>query len=261
MAILEDFEEYEPDGTLDPAVRYDGKAGPDWGVSTAGTFSQRPIIRNYDAATPFTTPTPAGGGTTGVWFQPFVVGNFVTVDYDPCSGLGLWLFHNYNSATAIDSNPLAISWAGVDAAGGINVAINAGQIVVMQWYDDGTYDETTSTTAAPTDPLVDADAGWYGAWMDISLRRGSGWAVRNIDGTVYLAADFPWPIAQAASWSLSCEQRESANRTMVDNVYGFPGNEAKPVTRLYPRDDGRGMSSAPRVWPPSRANRIIGGFQ
>lgn len=35
-----------------------------------------------------------------------------------------------------------------------------------------------------------------------------------------------------------------------------------PVVRLYPRDDGRGMSSAPRIWPPAKGrSRVIGGYQ
>lgn len=35
-----------------------------------------------------------------------------------------------------------------------------------------------------------------------------------------------------------------------------------PVVRLFPRDDGRGMSSAPRIWPqPKGRSRIIGGYQ
>lgn len=36
----------------------------------------------------------------------------------------------------------------------------------------------------------------------------------------------------------------------------------QPVVRLYPRDDGRGMSSAPRIWPrPKGTSRIIGGYR
>jgi len=33
------------------------------------------------------------------------------------------------------------------------------------------------------------------------------------------------------------------------------------VIRRYPRDDGRGMSSAPRLFPPTKANRVFGGYQ
>lgn len=35
----------------------------------------------------------------------------------------------------------------------------------------------------------------------------------------------------------------------------------KPVARLYPRDDGKGASSAPRMVPPPRAARLVGGHQ
>lgn len=33
------------------------------------------------------------------------------------------------------------------------------------------------------------------------------------------------------------------------------------VTRLWPRDDGRGLSPGPRIHPPTRAQRIVGGYQ
>jgi len=34
-----------------------------------------------------------------------------------------------------------------------------------------------------------------------------------------------------------------------------------PVARLWPRDDGRGITSAPRIVPASKATRIFGGYQ
>ena len=36
-------------------------------------------------------------------------------------------------------------------------------------------------------------------------------------------------------------------------------NEATPATRLWPRDDNRGISATNRIHPPPRANRIVGG--
>jgi hypothetical protein len=262
MAVLEDFEAYEGSGDYQATPnRYDGKTGDGWGISTAGTFDQRPMIRGYTDLTNFFTPAPAGGGDKGLWFQPFASGNVVTVDYDPCSGLGLWLFQNYNTTAAVDANPVAISWASETLAGGINVAVNNGDLVVVQWYDDGDYDEVTSTTPAPTTPL-DEDPVWCGAWMDIGLRRGDGWWVRDLEGGTYLAASYPWTIpAGSLSWSLSCEQENSSNRTMVDTIYGYPGSNSRPAVRMFPRDDGRGMSSAPRIHPAPKSGRIIGGYQ
>jgi len=37
--------------------------------------------------------------------------------------------------------------------------------------------------------------------------------------------------------------------------------EVLEVVRQYPRDDGRGLSSAPRLYPPPRARRRVGGYQ
>lgn len=42
---------------------------------------------------------------------------------------------------------------------------------------------------------------------------------------------------------------------------GVPGPPRVAVTRLYPRDDARGLSSAARIHPPTKARRIVGGYQ
>ena len=39
----------------------------------------------------------------------------------------------------------------------------------------------------------------------------------------------------------------------------YPG--LNPVIRQYPRDDGRGLSGAPRLHPPVKASRLAGGYQ
>lgn len=45
-------------------------------------------------------------------------------------------------------------------------------------------------------------------------------------------------------------------------IYRHPPDVlVRTVARLWPRDDGLGISSAPRIWPPTKANRIIGGYQ
>jgi hypothetical protein len=36
--------------------------------------------------------------------------------------------------------------------------------------------------------------------------------------------------------------------------------EGTPVVRQWPRDDVRGVSAAPRLWPPSKTRRIAGGY-
>lgn len=36
---------------------------------------------------------------------------------------------------------------------------------------------------------------------------------------------------------------------------------SRPVVRQWPRDDGRGWSSAPRLYPPTKATRAVGGYQ
>jgi hypothetical protein len=50
---------------------------------------------------------------------------------------------------------------------------------------------------------------------------------------------------------------ETAPWRVYDAWFEYPGRTA---VRKYPRDDGLGHSSAPRKYPPTKANRIIGGY-
>lgn len=51
----------------------------------------------------------------------------------------------------------------------------------------------------------------------------------------------------------------------LDGLYIDPQVEVAslyPVVRQYPRDDGAGLSAAPRLYPPpKRQQRVVGGFQ
>ncbi len=40
-----------------------------------------------------------------------------------------------------------------------------------------------------------------------------------------------------------------------------PTGTALPAARQWPREDGRGWSSAPRLYPPPKSSRIVGGHQ
>lgn len=47
---------------------------------------------------------------------------------------------------------------------------------------------------------------------------------------------------------------------VVNQIHAWIGPE-DPVCRIYPRDDARGITSTARVWPPPKANRLIGGYR
>lgn len=39
-----------------------------------------------------------------------------------------------------------------------------------------------------------------------------------------------------------------------------PTTDDTPATRLFPRDDALGLGSAPRIFPPPRGGRVVGGY-
>lgn len=75
-------------------------------------------------------------------------------------------------------------------------------------------------------------------------------------------------------WTVDHDEFQGEFRTFLDNVsvtHEDPDPAAPTAaprrvvtshsTRLFPRDDGAGMSSAPRLYPPPRAGRVFGGHQ
>lgn len=84
------------------------------------------------------------------------------------------------------------------------------------------------------------------------------------DADVPLAADdvvICWPLRGALSTSDTWTRNA---RIAVKFVLRAPRfrflYEGSPVVRQYPRDDTRGVSSAPRLWPRSKSHRIAGGY-
>lgn len=49
--------------------------------------------------------------------------------------------------------------------------------------------------------------------------------------------------------------------TLHDFQVWVSESELPPIVQVFPRDDGRGLSSAPQVYPESKATRVYGGIQ
>lgn len=78
---------------------------------------------------------------------------------------------------------------------------------------------------------------------------GSGTALTKSPSNTYLVRT----VAQHSGWVFNVNVNQIRAWTWVRD-------DVTPV-RLYPRDDGRGMSSAPRLWPPAKGrSRVIGGY-
>lgn len=75
-----------------------------------------------------------------------------------------------------------------------------------------------------------------------------------IDSNVTAAAAGGLPFAAAA-------QSDTAGTYVrfYEVALEFVYDDDLACVRLYPREDGRGISSAPRIYPPPRSGRIVGG--
>lgn len=264
--ILESFE----GGTTDNV--YDSTVGDGWTVTAINRTSgfAQPVYRPLPDPL-YLTPAPAtpgeGMGLGFVGSSAWALG----ISYSSCAGLGGYFFSDSNgaggwSAMAMD---VLISFNNVAAAGSVAVSRYGHDLEIRELYDDleTVVDQTTTVT------LTDfVDTGGFepsGAWLEISFHESSGWNVRNgRTGSLIAHGDYPWSIPPGAAWSLNYRPNadgpsgpSGSVRGAVDNLYGWPGSAAAAAVRLFPRDDGRGMSSAPRIHPAPRSGRVIGGHQ
>ncbi|WP_182377902.1 hypothetical protein [Nocardioides sp. WS12] len=259
MAILEDFE----GGTVDDL--YDETAGDGWTVQALNRTSgfAQPTYRPLPDPT-WSIPAPPGvAGDQGLAFTGSSAWA-LSVDYAICAGLGGFFYSDQAGAGGSSSSSLIVSIGFVNeqAAGSITVDRRGDELRINEFYDDlVTYVDNDSTVVlGGTFPRP--------VWLEINLLRTGGWTIRDVDADVVLAhGDYPYLIPASAPWDLNMQPNQSGPggpsgsiRVMADDIYGFDGSSVAPAVRLFPRDDGRGMSSAPRIWPPPKANRVIGGY-
>ena len=95
-------------------------------------------------------------------------------------------------------------------------------------------------------------------WLYVSLEPGGRWEV-GTEGAVIATGVEPVFDTSIRTWTFIYFGAVDDGITLVDDIWVAYG---PPVVRLYPRDDGRGMSSAPRIIPAAKGrSRVIGGYQ
>lgn len=106
--------------------------------------------------------------------------------------------------------------------------------------------------------VASAQVGIGGVEMDYA-KMFPPWKISAANGT-YLNVGFLF--SDSPSIRPAENSNVNANEWRAD-VFGLIGTgiEVKGVTRQHPRDDGRGHSSGPRLYPPTKAQRIFGGYQ
>lgn len=111
-----------------------------------------------------------------------------------------------------------------------------------------------------------------GAWYRLGCTWDAAAMVTTLStpsGDVLFTETYPWPtpptVPISTSFGLLVESVSRGDLLYIDDLdftrlpFVPLVQAARPVTRLYPRDDAAGLSSAPRIHPPPRARRIIGG--
>lgn len=160
-----------------------------------------------------------------------------------------------------------ISWSAPDDTfGSITLSLYGGSapgpFVEATLYVD--YDNGLGVVTSEQD-LTGHD--WFG-WHRMTWGPSGDWSVATLGGTVLASGSLPEVPADG-----TLEARvEASNYTFVPGDPAYYGAGAlvddlsvwiagSPAIRMFPRDDGRGMSSAPRIWPAPKSQRIIGGHQ
>lgn len=147
-------------------------------------------------------------------------------------------------------------------------------------------DETETRTHAYVDlgyelidgPTVEIGAGVFpappieasttfddSAWYQLSVFWNAfeiGADLRKFNGDLVARADYPLTSRyhRLVDGRVEIQGRDSEiylDELTFNRVYGAPPTTG--ATRLYPRDDGAGLSSAARIYPPLRGRRIFGG--
>lgn len=131
-------------------------------------------------------------------------------------------------------------------------------------YNDGDVEEFTTVDLTGHD--------WFG-WHRLAWRPTGAWEVATAGGSVLASGsltpiprDYADPTGEGLRVQVEAdlfytggggEGTFNGAGALVDDLYVWL--RGGPATRIYPRDDSRGISGPARVWPPPKSNRLIGG--
>lgn len=112
---------------------------------------------------------------------------------------------------------------------------------------------TTTVTLAHAPPMTDAD--WYGAGYPAAFKAAIEAGLFTVVTSSGNWDEDPWfdSLVRVKVYELAV--------TAVYTETPPPGTPVETVTRLHPRDDGLGMSSAPRLYPRPTRHRVVGGYR
>lgn len=271
LTLFEDFE----DGAVD--ALYPGKTG----TGGVDSWSVSPNNRSTGFGAPRYRPSPdttnniqAAPGVPGSQALAFV-GNSaysLQVAHHISDGLGGYFYSNSAGpgGGVTSSGAIQVQWLDNYANQGGSVTVNRIGAVLqvgLIWFREAEY-ETGSQSVTVTDFLPVSGLTASGLWLEVRFHRTEGWSVRDAaTGSTLAGGAYPWSIpAVGLDWDLSYFPNSSgpagaagSSRTVVDQLYGYPGRDrVASAVRKYPRDDEYGYSGGRRLYPPPRLARIIG---
>lgn len=115
-----------------------------------------------------------------------------------------------------------------------------------------------------TGPIVDVPTS---TWLNVTFSRATGLLEVNGGGFSYVVPTIPLELGfTRLSLTSGTQGTNSSHYTFCDDLaidyFADPPPVAGPgVVRLWPRDDGLGLSSGRRHYPPLKASRIAGRYQ
>lgn len=161
-------------------------------------------------------------------------------------------------------------WAAADITAAATGPISGGKLVFSANYDSVVDGELQTLLWHVSGPSWDLEGSWQLPSPE-GTRHWSEWVFVNGDPAVTYSGAFSGGI----SYSTLAADIAAGNVT-IDAKTGFvPGQGTitlhvyqmwvtaglPPIVQVFPRDDGRGLSSAPQVYPESKATRVYGGIQ
>lgn len=122
--------------------------------------------------------------------------------------------------------------------------------------------------SAEPDPVVfwqDAEAltGWSAEFLLDFIGSPPYDSVADVfdNSGLGLPAAFPaYPYVHVGGTFIETDHNDFTIESVYLTGVG-PELTVNPVVRLFPRDDSLGLGSAPRLYPPPRGGRVVGGFQ
>jgi hypothetical protein len=121
------------------------------------------------------------------------------------------------------------------------------------YHKDGNLEARIGFTVLGSTPYV------ANRWTQFQLSPAGTWSLTDQGGSTLMAGAIAGASASPyESLAFLAQAGTTPGSLVIDDVWLWW--DGGPAVRLYPRDDGRGMSSAPRLWPPPKNRRIVGNY-